>query len=311
MPLFHSGGVKPSAKNPAPSNTPRHKTRPNDENQRVPNEPRKQSCPKETLLQEKKQHDVPKTPKKARNESKSDEQSMMDDLLAGLDASVFEWGRTPSQGSQSRSTRPPQHSPLKEKKRRSPNISLDDQMPPAKKAKPLSPKKVVALGNPDLKPSRVIPKSPTKPMTGKERNITSAFRSTTVKQERIGSPANVERMIPLVDVKRESSPLEAKSDEIVEADVKPVVEPTEALDGMKKESPDIDDDDMFEFDFNIEDLGVTEEDLLATVPPPKVSSSCCILEDCLILSDKIPSPPPLCASCSPRVCSYAMGQMHC
>lgn len=152
-------------------------------------------------------------------------------------------------------------------------------MPPAKKAKPLSPKKVVAFGNPDLKPFRIIPKSPTKPITGKERNISSAFRSTTVKQGTIDSPTNVEQMIPLVQVKRESSPLEAKSDEIVEMDIKSVLEPTEALDGVKKESPDIDDDDMFEFDFNVEDLAVTDEDLSATVPPPKVSSFCRSLKD--------------------------------
>ncbi|OWZ77552.1 DNA replication ATP-dependent helicase Dna2 [Cryptococcus neoformans Bt85] len=271
MPLFHSGGARPSAKNSASSNIPRHKTRPNDENQRTTNEHHKPlSCPKETLLQEERSHNVQKTPKKARNELKSDEQSMMDDLLAGLDASVFEWGRTPSQGSQSRSTRPSQHSPLKGKKRRSQNISLEEQMPPAKKAKPLSPKKVVAFGNPDLKPFRIIPKSPTKPITGKERNISSAFRSTTVKQGTIDSPTNVEQMIPLVQVKRESSPLEAKSDEIVEMDIKPVLEPTEALDGVKKESPDLDDDDMFEFDFNVEDLAVTDEDLSVTVPPPKI-----------------------------------------
>lgn len=86
-------------------------------------------------------------------------------------------------------------------------------------------------------------------------------------------------MIPLVQVKRESSPLEAKSDEIVEMDIKSVLEPTEALDGVKKESPDIDDDDMFEFDFNVEDLAVTDEDLSATVPPPKVSSFCRSLKD--------------------------------
>ncbi|OXG49236.1 DNA replication ATP-dependent helicase Dna2 [Cryptococcus neoformans] len=271
MPLFHSGGTRPSAKNSASSNIPRHKTRPNDENQRTTNEHHKPlSCPKETLLQEERSHNVQKTPKKARNELKSDEQSMMDDLLAGLDASVFEWGRTPSQGSQSRSTRPSQHSPLKGKKRRPQNISLEEQMPPAKKAKPLSPKKVVAFGNPDLKPFRIIPKSPTKPITGKERNISSAFRSTTVKQGTIDSPTNVEQIIPLVQVKRESSPLEAKSDEIVEMDIKPVLEPTEALDGVKKESPDIDDDDMFEFDFNVDDLAVTDEDLSATVPPPKI-----------------------------------------
>lgn len=92
----------------------------------------------------------------------------------------------------------------------------------------------------------------------------------------MASPTNVERMIPLVQVKHESSPLEAKSDDIVEADIKPVLEATEALNGVKKESPEIDDDDMFEFDFNVEDLGVMDEDLLAAVPPPKVSLSCCI-----------------------------------
>lgn len=277
MPLFHSEGVRPSAKDITSSNTSRHKSRPNDENQRVPNEPhRLLSRPKEALLHGNNSENVPKTPKKARNESKSDEQSMMDDLLAGLDASVFEWGRTPSQRSQSKPTRPSQHSPIKEKRQRHQNISLDDQMLPAKKAKHLSPKKMMAFGHPNLRPSKIISKSPTRPLAGKERNITSSFRPTTVKEEAMASPTNVERMIPLVQVKRESSPLEAKSDDIVEADIKPVLEATEALNGVKKESPEIDDDDMFEFDFNVEDLGVMDEDLLAAVPPPKVSLSCCI-----------------------------------
>lgn len=92
----------------------------------------------------------------------------------------------------------------------------------------------------------------------------------------MASPASVERLIPLVQVKRKSSPLEAKSDEIVEADIRPTLGATKALNGVKEEPPEIDDDDMFEFDFNVEDLGVTDEDLLAAVPPAKVSLPCCI-----------------------------------
>ncbi|WVQ74886.1 hypothetical protein IAR50_004493 [Cryptococcus sp. DSM 104548] len=259
MALFGRGDVTPHKATPKTTNPSSAKTRPVNhcsQGKRVSTSPAKsQLRPGKSRSQKA----CPKDPN-ARSEnhqqpSQQDEQAMMDSLLAGLDASVFEdWGEN-SQPSPKK-PRPRQRSfscsPRKEKRPRPSDMKVEPA-PSAKRVKALSPRKVVVEQKPAVGtgPRRSIGKNEAPQVARK-----SAFAPTVVKREVPSSPIRAERK---PEVKVEAVALEdsklvgaAKSPKQV-AEVKPVIE----------------DEDMFEFDFGLEDLDFDEQELLARPPPVK------------------------------------------
>ncbi|WRT68360.1 uncharacterized protein IL334_005336 [Kwoniella shivajii] len=168
----------------------------------------------------------PKNASGSKHVSVKEEKAMMDDLMAGLDASMFEGiGSSPLRP---KSNRTSQASPSRHQKRRLPHVEV--------KLEPLSPVKKV-----NRSPTkRRISWSPIKPK--------SAFTTTFIKEEPKSSP-------------REK--IEREAQVKVENALKRKIE-LEDKDTHSKEEPSLQlsDEDLYEFDFDLNDLSAFEEDLL-------------------------------------------------
>ncbi|ODN92700.1 DNA replication ATP-dependent helicase Dna2 [Cryptococcus wingfieldii CBS 7118] len=257
MAPFGRGDVKQQKATPTTTFYPA-KTRPvnhSSQSKRVPTSPVKSQA----------RPSVARTPKTAyardlENEKKEqpshqDDQAMMDSLLAGLDASVFDdWGEN-SQPSPKKPRLPQGSSfcsPRKEKRPRPSNVRIEP-VPPTKRAKALSPRKVVVEQKPSVGTG---PRGSLGETVAQIVSRKSAFAPTVVKREAPTSPIRAERTPEVkveVDIPQSHKPVNAvKSPKQVE-----------------KVKPEIEDEDMFEFEFGLEDLDFDEQELLARPPPVK------------------------------------------
>nr|XP_031860000.1 uncharacterized protein CI109_004607 [Kwoniella shandongensis]KAA5527072.1 hypothetical protein CI109_004607 [Kwoniella shandongensis] len=158
-----------------------------------------------------------------------DEKALMDDLMAGLDATMFEGlGSSPARPKSS------QISPIHTKTTKSLE-PLEVRISPVKRKRPLSPRKL-------------------SPQKRKTISLQSAFTpsSMKVKREPILSPVRT--------VKIEKKHTFMENDE--KADV-----PVGCKEEVEQVKPDLADDDLFDFDFDLGDLSAFEEDLLTPQMP--------------------------------------------
>ncbi|WVQ81912.1 hypothetical protein IAT38_004039 [Cryptococcus sp. DSM 104549] len=212
------------------------------------------------------------------------EQAMMDSLLAGLDASVFDpWEVSPVRPTSARSS---QVSPLRQKRHSGANCQ-EVMLPPGKRSRALSPKKAsqvdrkpVGVKMEPVKPERG--RSPVRPSQENKRGIVAAFPRAAVKLERSASPRKLVKQEPMAvavkqeiqqenevkrDVKMEVD-VKAEMEVDVQTEIKPTISGGEVL-SPKKEVPEFADEDMYDvdFDFDLGDLSTLDESLIAPLPP--------------------------------------------
>ncbi|WVF72768.1 hypothetical protein IAT40_007586 [Kwoniella sp. CBS 6097] len=182
-----------------------------------------------------------------------DEKALMDDLLAGLDAGMFEGiGSSPVRP---RSTQASQKSPSKSQKRKHVEVKVE--------MRPLSPVKIHSTSAGKRKSLGLEPAKKVEP--GPSR---SAFAPTIVQ---MGPPHRVESAANHALKREHSSPrLPAVN---IKPDIKEII----------KDEPQLEDEDLFGLDFDLNDLSAFEEDLYG-VQPASVKYP--------ILNPARPPPPP-------------------
>ncbi|KAK8854820.1 hypothetical protein IAR55_003559 [Kwoniella newhampshirensis] len=165
--------------------------------------------------------------------SGNDEKALMEDLMAGLDATMFEG--LESSPVHPRSVKSSQISPSKQKGRR--NLApIEIKISPGKRKRPLS---------------------PTKWLPQKRKIVNSAFAPSSVKAEVKSGPA----ILPVKPIKidRERALVEEELKALTCAGNKELRE--------QKVVPELLQDELYDFDFDFGDLSAFDEDLLAPSPP--------------------------------------------
>ncbi|WWC63257.1 uncharacterized protein I303_105857 [Kwoniella dejecticola CBS 10117] len=167
----------------------------------------------------------------------SAEQAMMDDLLAGLDASAFDNTQSSPVNPKSRPSSQTLTSPIRSQKPKRKHVDIKLEHVEVK-SEPFSPTKRIVL-------------SPKKPKLSKSPlKAKKAFAPTLVKHVDIRSERS-----------REQSPIHIKSE---------IIDPAEVV--CKKEirvEPKLEDEELYTFDFDLNDLSAFDEDLLEA-PGPRI-----------------------------------------